>query len=152
MREETRFDPHDKGSSPNARKVRWEQLVAEHRGKIDLELGKQFETDDFDVISNRREANERTLCGRVETAKRGVPEWDWTPYYPGGTVQSKVTDAPSPIGWRCGPRLVTMVPTSSPSPSSAHPEYDWMRGLIKDMKCGPWLCFEAATEGKSSQR
>ncbi len=21
-----------------------------------------------------------------------MPEWDWTPFYPGGTVQSKVTD------------------------------------------------------------
>ena len=50
MREETKFDANKKDSSPNARKVRWEQLIAEHKGKIDLELGKAFETDDFDVI------------------------------------------------------------------------------------------------------
>ena len=33
------------------------------------------------------------LSGRVEITSRGVPEWDWTPYYPSGTVQSKVIDA-----------------------------------------------------------
>ena len=24
-----------------------------------------------------------------------------------------------------------------------HKEYEWMRGLLKDMKCGPWARFEA---------
>ena len=91
-REETKFDPNKKDSSPNARKVRWEQLMAKHKGAIDVELGKAFETDDFDVIDQKHEANERTLCGRVEITPRGVPEWDWKPYYPGGTVQSKVID------------------------------------------------------------
>jgi hypothetical protein len=152
-REETRFDPHDKASSPNARKVRWEQLVAEHRGKIDLELGKQFETDDFDVILDRREANERTLCGRVETAKRGVPEWDWAPFYPGGTVQSKVTDASladrmamwAQVGHHGSDFLAEPFIAS-------HPEYDWMRGLIKDMKCGPWSRFEAGMGARDEPR
>jgi hypothetical protein len=39
-REETKFDPNKKDSSPNARKVRWEQLMAKHKGAIDVELGK----------------------------------------------------------------------------------------------------------------
>ena len=91
-KEETRFDAEKRSSSPNARKLRWEQLMAEHKGKIDLELGKRFENDDFDVITGKNGANERTLCGRVETSPRGVPEWDWGPFYPGGTVQSKVID------------------------------------------------------------
>ena len=64
--------------------------MAEHKGKIDVELGKRFETDDFDVIDGKNGANDRTLCGRVEITSRGVPEWDWGPYFPGGTVQSKV--------------------------------------------------------------
>ncbi len=93
LHEETRFDPAKKDSSPNARKARWEELMARHKGKIDVELGKVFETDNLDVITGRHEANERTLCGRVEVSPRGVPEWDWAPFYPGGTVQSKVADA-----------------------------------------------------------
>ena len=27
-----------------------------------------------------------------------------------------------------------------------HKEYEWMRGLLKDMKCGPWSRFEASEE------
>ena len=50
IQEETKFDAAKKDSSPNARRVRWEQLMKEHKGKIDVELGKLFETDDFDVI------------------------------------------------------------------------------------------------------
>jgi hypothetical protein len=150
LREETKFDEHNKNSSPNARKARWEQLIAEHKGRIDLELGQRFETDDFDVVTQRHESSERTLCGRVETSPRGVPEWDWGPFYPAGTVQSKVTDAAlaerlsfwGQVGhhgsdFRVEPFL------------EAHAEYDWMRGLIKDMKCGPWTRFEADTRAES---
>ena len=143
-REETKFDPNKKDSSPNARKVRWEQLMAKHKGAIDIELGKAFETDDFDVIDQKHEANDRTLCGRVEITSRGVPEWDWKPYFPGGTVQSKVIDssmAESMEFWAqaghhgsdflAGPFL------------KQHPEYDWMRGLLRDMKHEPWTKFKS---------
>jgi hypothetical protein len=142
LREETKFDEHNKGSSPNARKVRWEQLIAEHKGMIDVDLGKRFENDDFDVIVNRHEANERTLCGRVEISPRGTPEWDWGPYYPGGTVQSKVTDAAlaermafwGQVGHHGSDFLADPF-------IDAHAEYQWMRGLLKDMKSGPWSYF-----------
>ncbi len=150
LREETKFDPGKTTSSPNARKVRWERLIAEHKGKIDLELGKRFETDDVDVISTRREANERTLCGRVEVSPHGVPEWDWGPFYPGGTVQSKVTDASlvdrmafwGQVGhhgsdFLAGPFL------------EHHPEYKWMEGLLKDMKAGPWSLFSTSSGSHS---
>jgi hypothetical protein len=153
LREETRFDASRKTSSPNARKVRWEQVIAEQKGKIDLEVGKRFETDDFDVISSRRGANERTLCGRVEVSAHGVPEWDWGPFYPGGTVQSKVTDASladrmafwAQVGHQGSDFLAVPFLT-------AHPEYEWMRGLLKDMKCGPWSRFEADRRTVGSPR
>jgi hypothetical protein len=153
LRDETKFDATKRDSSPNARKVRWEHLIAEHKGKIDVELSKRFETDDFDVISDRRETNERTLCGRVEVSPRGVPEWDWGAFYPGGTVQSKVTDASmadrmaiwAQVGhhgsdFLAGPFL------------ELHAEYHWMEGLLKDMKCGPWSRFEASRAAGDSTR
>ncbi len=68
----------------------------------------------------------------------GVPEWDWRPYFPGGTVQSKVIDssmAKTMELWAqaghhgsdflAGPFL------------KQHPEYDWMRGLLRDMTHQP---------------
>jgi hypothetical protein len=151
MREETKFDDTKKSSSPIARKARWEQLVAEHKGKFDLELGKRFETDDFDVILLKNGANERTLCGRVEISARGVPEWDWGPFYPGGTVQSKVTDgslADQMAFWaEAGHHGSDFIVESF---LKEHKDYEWMRGLLKDMKCGPWSRFEAGMKPDGS--
>ncbi len=93
MKQETTFDPTNKASSPNARRARWAQLMARHKGQIDAELGKAFEGDKYDVIEKRDGPTERSLCGALEDSPRGVPEWDWPPYHPGGTVQAKVTDA-----------------------------------------------------------
>lgn len=144
IREETTFDVHNRASSPNARKTRWEQLVAEHRGRIDVELAKKMENDDLDVILNVRGADERTLCGRTEISPRGIPEWDWAPYYPGGTVTSKVADAAlaeklsfwAQIGHEGSDFLATPF-------LDAHPEYRWMQGLLRDMPCRPWSLFRA---------
>jgi hypothetical protein len=143
-REETKFDPNKKDSSPNSRKSRWIQLVGQHRGKIDLELAKALQTDGFDVFLGKNECNERTLCGRVEVSPRGVPEWDWGPFYPGGTIHSKVTDAAlaerlafcAQIGHHGSDFLADPF-------LKAHKEYDWMRGLLRDIKQGPWARFEA---------
>jgi Phospholipase B len=142
-REETKFDTTKKDSSPNARKARWEGLIAEHKGKIGLDLAKAFETDDFDVITQQHGTNERTLCGRVEISPRGVPEWDWGPYYPGGTVQSKVIDgtlAGKMAFWgQVGHHGSDFIADQF---LKEHSEYDWARGLIKDLKCQPWSRFD----------
>jgi hypothetical protein len=142
-REETKFDTTKKDSSPNARKARWEGLIAEHKGKIGLDLAKAFETDDFDVITRQHGTNERTLCGRVEISPRGVPEWDWGPHYPGGTVQSKVIDgtlAGKMAFWgQIGHHGSDFIADQF---LKEHREYDWARGLIKDLKCQPWSRFD----------
>jgi hypothetical protein len=150
--EETKFDVNKKESSPNARRLRWEQIVAKNRGAIDVELGKEFETDDFDVIDGMHGANDRTLCGRVEVTSRGVPEWDWGPYFPGGTVQSKVTDSKMAQSLELWAQLGHHGSDFLAEPFlKEHPEYDWMRGLLKDMKYEPWTRFKAST-GETAPR
>jgi hypothetical protein len=143
-KEETKFDHTNKESSPNARRARWNALMTDFKGKIDVEAGKAFQTDDLDVITGRRGTNERTLCGRLEISPRGVPEWDWGPYYPAGTVQSKVIDSNlagklafwGQIGHQGSDFVVDEF-------LKDHHEYEWMRGLLKDMRCGPWSRFDA---------
>ena len=143
-REETRFDVSKKDSSPNARRTRWELLMTEHKGKIDLELGKAFETDDFDAISGKHQPSERTLCGRVETSPRGVPEWDWGPFYPGGTVQTKVIDGALAERMSFWGQVGHHGSDFIAEPFlREHKEYEWMRGLLRDMKAGPWCRFGA---------
>jgi phospholipase B-like protein len=144
MKAETNFDPNNKASSPNARRARWEQLMAEYKGRIDVDAAKKFETDGFDAFAKKQGANERSLCGSVESSPRGVPEWDWPAYFPGGTVQAKVMDARmaekmqlwGSYGHACAPDFI------AEDFLKRRKEYEWARGLLRDMKTGDWALFE----------
>ncbi len=48
-REETRFDMNDPGNSANARHLRWRELMAEYKGKIDVALAQRFLADHYDT-------------------------------------------------------------------------------------------------------
>jgi hypothetical protein len=145
MKDETDFDPNDMSSSMNARKARWEQLMAQHKGKIDVELAKRFESDHYDSFQKKEEANERTLCGHVETSPRGTKEWDWGPYHPGGTVQAKAADATmaknmtlvARAGHACGGNF------KAAEFLAQHPEYAWQKPALTDMVAGPWTMFRS---------
>ena len=145
IKAETTFKVNDRQSSPNARRTRWEQLMAEHKGKIDVEVGKAMEADKYDVIEKRDGPTERSLCGTVDVSPRGIPEWDWGKYFPGGTVQAKVVDGRmagemrfwAAMGHPCAPDFV------AEDFLKQHPDYGWMRGLLKDMKAQPWTEFAA---------
>ncbi|HKV41938.1 MAG TPA: C45 family peptidase, partial [Blastocatellia bacterium] len=91
-KEETHFDRANPGSSANARRTRWEQLMRQNKGRIDVEMAKQMESDGFDVIAKKRSPDERSLCGCIELSPRGIGD-DWGKYFPGGTAQSKVIDS-----------------------------------------------------------
>jgi hypothetical protein len=143
IKDETDFDVSDKSSSMNARHARWDQLMAQHKGKIDAALAEKFESDHYDSFQKKEEANERTLCGHVETSPRGTKEWDWDPYYPGGTVQAKAADAAlakkmafvARAGHACGGNF------KAAEFLAAHPEYAWQKPALTDMIAGPWTEF-----------
>jgi hypothetical protein len=140
---ETKFDVNDKASSPNARRARWEELMAQYKGQIDPEIGKRMESDSYDVIEKKDGPSERSLCGVVDKSPRGTPQWDWGPYYPGGTVQAKTIGASmaekmqfwAAMGHPCAKDFVAS------EFLSAHPEYNWMRPMLRDLKTQPWTQF-----------
>ena len=143
--EETTFDPNDPTLSVLVRKARWEKLMAEYKGEIDVEDAKLFEADHIDESTNARAANANTLCGHVDTDPKGLPEFSWTPSYPGGSVQGKVTSAAlakemklwGRMGHPCGQDFLV-------EPFfKQHPEYAWQGKFLKDMKAQPWTLFEA---------
>ena len=93
MKEETDFDPKDSGSSANARHTRWEQIMHEAKGKIDVAAAQTFLADHKDVVDVLQTADERSLCGHTDASARGCPQWEWAPHFPGGAVQGKVMDS-----------------------------------------------------------
>src|SRR5262245_38993433 len=145
-REETTFDLTNAANSANARHRRWDELMKLNKGKIDINLAKKFEADHYDVVRKRSVGSGNTLCGHVEADELGLPEWDWTNYYPGGTVNAKVADKQlaermsfwGSVGHPCGGAF-----KQEPF-LKAHPEYEWQREIGGDMPAGPWALFTIA--------
>ena len=89
IREETDFDPADLAQSSVARHARWEQLMAENKGNIDVSAAQRFLADHYDVIEKKDDPDERTLDGHVDLSPRGYKGWA-DPYGAVGAVQNKV--------------------------------------------------------------
>jgi hypothetical protein len=149
MKTETpEFDPNNLSHSENARRVTWEKKMAGARGNIDVELAEQFMADHDDSYTGKVNADERSLCGHVDKVKGGVPEWGWAPYYPGGAVTGKVADSDlagqmsfiAHAGHPCGEDFL-----AAPF-LAAHPEYSYLKPILKDMKSGPWTTFTAGAK------
>jgi len=143
--DETTFDMNNKDNSPNARKIRWEQIVNQYKGKINSHLAELFEADHIDANLGKSADNRCVICGHVDEDPMGSPEWDWGPYYPGGTVQGKVTTSDlakdlkfwARMGHPCGADFIASTFLEQ------HAEYKWMSPYLRDMKSYPWTLFEA---------
>jgi hypothetical protein len=142
--EETTFPMKDLSLSANARRLRWEQLMAEWKGRIDVAAGQRFLSDSIDTFTGKDDPNERTLCGRIDLSPRGVASWE-QPYGLAGAVQNKVIDHAmaarmtfsGAIGPQCGP------PFRASRYLAKHPEQNWAKPFLKDMPARPWTLLQA---------
>jgi hypothetical protein len=140
--EETDFDPKDSGQSSVARHARWEQLMAENKGRIDVAAAQRFLADHYDTFEKKEDADERTLDGHIDLSPRGSNGWVG-PYGTAGAVQNKAADAnmigkmtfTAAAGHACGKNF------KAAEHLSAHPEYDWQKSLQRDMDAYPWTSF-----------
>jgi len=145
IREETDFDPRDMSSSANARHVRWDQLMAENKGKIDLAAAERFLSDHYDTFEKKEDADERTLDGHIDLSPRGSQSWE-PPFGIAGAVQNKAADAGlaaemsfnAAAGHACG------MDFKAAEHVRAHPEFSWQKGLLRDMDAHAWTTFSVA--------
>ena len=104
IRDEARqFSGERYGISANARHVRWDQLMAENKGKIDVAAAQRFLADHYDTFDKKIEPDERTLCGHIDLSPRGSKPWQ-PEYGPAGAVQNKAANGVDggPDGVHCG--------------------------------------------------
>ena len=143
--EETDFPANEQGVSSCARRTRWEQLMAEFKGKIDVEAAKRSLADHTDAYEKKDGApSERTLCGHVDLSPRGMKPWQ-DEFGPAGTVQAKAADAgmvegmelEAALGHPCGLNF------SAAEHLAKHPEYAWQKPLLRDLPSRPWTRFTA---------
>jgi hypothetical protein len=142
IREETDFDTKDMSLSSNARRVRWEQLMSENKGKIDIKAAERFMADHYDTYTKKEEADERTLDGHIDLSPRGSPPWQ-PPYGNAGAAQNKVADASmiahmtfaAHAGHACGMNF------KAGEQLRGHPEFGWEQSVLRDMDAYPWTKF-----------
>jgi hypothetical protein len=143
LRRETKFDETNIKLSAVARRVRWKQLMKDYAGKINVGLAEKFEADHYDSYLNITRPDNRSLCahGNLDPAYSGGGE----PFSPGGTVDGKVVDSKmakdmsfvARWGSACG------TPFDANKFLDAHPQYDWMKNILKDRPSEPWTVFNA---------
>ena len=144
IKEETDFDPKDRGRSENARHERWLALMEQHKGKIDAGAAENFLGDHFDSFAGKVDSSERTLCGHIETSPRGMGTWQ-APYAPAGAVQNKVADSAGAekmsltalLGHACGRNF------KAAEHLARHPEFAWQKDTLRDMNSRGWTKFTA---------
>ena len=142
IKEETDFDPKDMSQSATARHVRWEQLMAQNKGKIDVAAAQRFLADHYDTYEKKEDADERTLDGHIDLSPRGSGDW-MPPYGIAGAVQNKAADAAmigkisftAAAGHACGKDF------KAAKHLQAHPEFDWQKDLQRNMDAHPWTSF-----------
>ncbi len=138
LRMETDVHETDIRRSSVARKVRWEQLMDTYRGRITIDLAKQFEADHYDPYLHRTQLNGRVLCDHSDRDSLGDPPFD-----PGGTIDGKVVDTrmakamtfEARWGSACG------TPFDATAFLRDHPQYRWMSGILKSRTSHDWVAF-----------
>jgi hypothetical protein len=143
-KDETDFDLHDMSNSANARHVRWDQLMAENKGRIDVALGQRFLADHFDSYEKKIAPSERTLCGHIELTARGSKPWQ-PPFGTAGAVENKVADAAmaadlsltAAMGHSCG------INFKAAKHLKDHPEFAWEKEVLRNLDSHSWTTFKA---------
>jgi hypothetical protein len=129
-----------------ARRVRWKELMTRYAGKIDLELAKQFEADHQDTYLHRDSPGGRSLCGHAEldpqSSGAGIP------FSPGGTFDAKVVDAEMAKQMSFAARWGSACGMAFDAVKflEAHPQFDFMRDILKSRASQPWTTFRAGEE------
>lgn len=140
VRSETKMKYDNEGSSCAARQQRLNELIHVNKGKIDSELAKVVLADHRDSYTNMDTPGRNSICGHIESDGRGVPEWEYGPYYPGGCFDGKVTDSSmaergrfwAHWGRPCDIRF------DAETFLRNRPEYEWQRRRLKDVTPYPW--------------
>jgi len=144
LRFETKMtDNTDIRNNAISRRVRWEQLMKQYKGQIDLTNAEAFEADHYDTYLNKIRPGYRTLCAHNELDPNYEGEEHWQPYAAFGAIDGKVVDSEmakkmsfmARWGAACG------TPFDAQKYLEEHPQYDWEQGILQSRPSEPWTEF-----------
>jgi hypothetical protein len=148
IKEETTYDASILSTSPNARKLRWEEILKENKGKIDVNAAMKFMGDHYDTWRKKDKASGLTLCGHIDADEIGSPDMGWPSYTPAGAVQGKATDGVlaakmnlwAIIGHPCGEPFIAK------EFLAARPAFSYQQEFLRDMPGQVWTLFGKTTK------
>ncbi|QFU77159.1 phospholipase [Halioglobus maricola] len=122
------------------RRIRWDQLMAAHRGNIDQDIARQMLGDHGDMYTGEDCASSRTICGHLDN-DNGQYSAGQGPFYPWGSLDGKVATAgqakalnfDARWGRACG------APLDVEAFLSRHPQYGQYRGHMQDRPSRGWI-------------
>ncbi len=145
LRLETETHDTDIRLSPVARRVRWKQLMKEYAGRIDAGLAQTLEADCYDACTGiDGQPNGRALNAHGE-ADASLTNPARIPFNPGGTFDAKVVDTAMARRMSFSARWGSADGTAFDAARflAAHPQFDWMEGVLKSRPAEPWALFTA---------
>jgi hypothetical protein len=130
-----------------ARRKRLTELMAEHKGKLDLKVGQKIIADHYDVYLRKINPCSRTVDSHYELDSREYMSQASRPkpFQPRGAVDGKVTTAE--LARKMA--LYARWGNSSGMPFSAarfleeHSEWNFLDGLLYDRPSQPWTMFKS---------
>jgi hypothetical protein len=154
IKEETTFNTSLPNTSPNTRKLRWEGLIKEYKGEIDVHLAMKFMGDHYDTWRKKEKASGLTLCGHFDEDEAEALYWGQSKFDPSGAVQGKATDGTlarnmqlwAIIGHPCGEAFIAK------EYFERHPEFKYQMEFLHDMPGQIWTLFGKTTRSPASTK
>ena len=121
------------------RRARFDQLLEQHKGHIDVAVAQAILSDHYDHFTRGNNPSGRTICGHCDTDERSLHG----PFYPWGSLDGKVTTSTlldrqtmlARWGRACGAAF------DAARFFTDNPQYQWMSGLTKDRPSRDWAAF-----------
>jgi len=130
-----------------ARRVRLQELMEQHKGKIDIDIAKKIIADHYDVYLKKENPCSRTVCSHYDLdAREYMSQADRPkPYAPHGAVDGFVTDSNlakqmkiiGRYGSSCG------TPFDKTEFCKQHIQYENFCSYLKDRPSQPWTEFNS---------
>lgn len=125
-----------------ARRVRFQALMDQFRGRLDASLARVVIGDHYDEYQQQPDVpSSHTICGHLDADSSD--NHGQGPWYPWGSLDGKAVDRAMVDAWQMDVRWGRACgqPLDTTSFLAAHPQYDWVRGLMKDRPSRPWTTF-----------
>lgn len=137
-----------------SRRVRLEDLIQEHKGKINIEIAKKIISDHYDVYLNKIELNSRTVCSHYDLDAREYMSDPSRPkpYAPRGAIDGCVVDSKMAkkmsfelrYGNSCG------TPFLKNEFCDRNRQWAHLREYLHDRPQQPWTVFSITNDHKKS--